>query len=85
MARGEQSTYQSESLIKLIAKNGKDMIIDPKTKENTPTTMCWPIEEHSDQLSWDSTMYSRELKDELRGQSWFNFSSTTRKLGGKLF
>ena len=56
MARGEQPLYERERLIRLIAKNGKDMIIDPTPREITSTTMCWPIEGHSDQLSWDPTM-----------------------------
>ena len=50
MGRGEQPAYQSERLIRLIAKNGKDMIIDPKPREITPTTVCWPVEGHLDKL-----------------------------------
>ena len=48
MARGEQVVYQIEMLIRFIAKNGKEMIIDPKPRENTPMTVYWPTEGHSD-------------------------------------
>ena len=46
MVMCEQPTYQTERPIRLLAKNGKDMMVDPK-----PTTVCWPIEGHSNQLS----------------------------------
>ena len=85
MVRGKQPTYQRERSIRLIAENGKDMIIDPKPREITPATMCWPIEGHLDQLSWTHRCIYGELKDVRMGQSWFKFSGTTRKLGGKLF
>ena len=29
------------------------MMIDPKSSEITMTIVCWPIEGHSDKLSWD--------------------------------
>ena len=57
MARGEQPAYQSERPIRLIAKIGKDMIIEPEPREINPTIVCWPIEEHLDQLTWNPTMY----------------------------
>ena len=57
MAICEQPAYQTERAIRLIAKNGKDMMVDPQSGEITPMTVCWPIEGHSDWLSWDPTMY----------------------------
>ena len=54
MIRDEQPTFQGERPIRLIAKHGKNMIIDPKPREITSATMCWPIEGHLDQLSWES-------------------------------
>ena len=53
----EQSTYQTERPIRLLAKNGKDMMVDPKPSEIKPTTVCWPIEGNSNKLSWDPEMY----------------------------
>ena len=50
MAMCDQPTYQTKRTIKLVAKNGKDIMIDPKASEITPTTVCWPIEGHSNQL-----------------------------------
>ena len=50
MVRDEQPAFQRERPIRLIAKNGKNMIIDPKPREITPTTVCWPIEGHLDKL-----------------------------------
>ena len=60
-------------------------MVDPKSSEITPTIVCWPIE--GIQISYHGThqCISGELKDELMVPSWFNFSSTRRKLGGKLF
>ena len=57
MVRDEQPAYQREMPIRLIAENGKDKIINPKPREITPATTCWPIEGHLDKLSWDPTMY----------------------------
>ena len=51
MIRDEQPTFQGERPIRLIAKHGKNMIIDPKPRDITPATVCWPIEGHLDQLS----------------------------------
>ena len=80
----EQPAYQTERPIRLLAKNGKDMMVDPKPSEIKPTTVCWPIEGHSNQLSWDPTCITGELKDKLVPR-WFKFSGTTRKSGGKLY
>ena len=57
MAICEQPTYQIGRPIRLIAKNGKYMMVDPKPSAITPRTVCWPIEGHSDKLSWDPSMY----------------------------
>ena len=66
MVRVEQPTFQRERPIRLIAKNGKNMIIDPKPKEITPATVCWPMERYLDQLSWAPTMLlSMGQKDKL--------------------
>ena len=78
MPRGEQPTYQSERPIRMIAKNVKDMITDPRPREITPTIVCWPMKGHSDN-SYHGTQQCiyGELNDELRGQSWFKFLGTT--------
>ena len=46
MVISEQPASQTERPIRLFAKNGKDMIVDPKPSELKPTTVCWPIEGH---------------------------------------
>ena len=57
MIRDEQPAFQGERPIRLITKHGKNMIINPKPRDITPATVCWPIEGHLDQLSWDPAMY----------------------------
>ena len=47
----EQPTYQTERPIRLLAKNGKAMIVDPEPSELKPTTVCWPTKGHSNKLS----------------------------------
>ena len=46
MAICEQPTYQTKRSIRLIAKNGKYMIVDPKPSEITLMIVGWPIEGH---------------------------------------
>ena len=50
MVMCEQLAYQTERSIRLLAKIGKDMMVYPKPSEIKPTTICWPIEGHSNQL-----------------------------------
>ena len=60
----DQPAYQTERLIRLLAKNGEDMMVDPKPSKIKPTTMCWSIEGHPNQLSWDPTVRTK-TKDRM--------------------
>ena len=40
IVRCEQLAYQTEKPIRLLAKNGKDMIVDPEPSELKPTSVC---------------------------------------------
>ena len=84
MVRGKQPTYQRERSIRLIAENGKDMIIDPKPREITPATMCWPIEGHLDQLSWNPTMYLWRTQGQTNGAKLVQIFRYNTKIGRQI-
>ena len=84
MVRDEQSAFQRERPIRLIAKNGKNMIIDPKQREITPATVCWPIEGHLDQLSWDPTMYLWRTQGQTDGAKLVQIFRYSTKIGRQI-
>ena len=81
MAICEQPTYQTERPIRLIAKNGKDMMVDPKPSEIKPMTVCWPIERHSNKLSWDPSMYFWRTQGRIDGGKMVQFFRYNTKIG----
>ena len=84
MVKCEQPAYQTEGLIRLLAKNGKDMMIDPKPSEIKPTTVCWPIEGHSNKLSWDPTMYYWITQGRIDGAKMVQIFMYNTKIGRKI-
>ena len=80
----EYPAYQTERPIRLIAKNGKDMMVDPKPSEITTTTMCWPIEGHSNKLSWDPTMYFWRTQGRTKGAKLVQIFRYNTKIGRQI-
>ena len=67
-----------------LQKNGKDMMVDPKPSEIKLTTVCWPIEGHSNQLSWDLMMYYRRTQGRIDGAKMVQFFRYKSKIGRKI-
>ena len=80
----EQPAYQTERPIRLLAKNGKAMIVDPEPSELKPTTVCWPIEGHSNQLSWDPAMYFWKTQGQSDGAKLVQFFRYNTKIGRQI-
>ena len=60
------------------------MIIDPKPREITLTVLCWPIEGHLDQLSWDPTMYFWRSQGQIDGAMLVQFFKYNMKIGRQI-
>ena len=84
MVRDEQPVFQRERPIRLIAKNGKNMIIDPKPRDITPTTVCCPIEGHLHQLSWEPTMSFWRTQGQTDGAKLVQIFRYNTKIGRQI-
>ena len=60
------------------------MIIDPKTREIALMTLCWPIEGHSNQISWDPTMYFWKTQGRIDGAKLVQFFTYNTKFGRQI-
>ena len=80
----EQPAYQTERPISLLAKNGKDMMVDPKPSEIKPTIVCWPIEGHSNKLLWDPAMYFWRTKGPSDGVKLVQIFRYNTKIGRQI-
>ena len=60
------------------------MIIDPKPREITPATVCWPIEGHLDQLSWDPARYFWRTQGKTNGEKLVQFFRYNTKIGRQI-
>ena len=60
------------------------MIVDPEPSELKPTTVCWPIEGHTNQLSWDPAMYFWKTQGPSDGAKLVQFFRYNTKIGRQI-
>ena len=63
---------------------GSSQVYDPKPREITLMIVCWPIEGHSHQLSWDPTMYFWRTQGQTDGAKLVQIFRYNTKIGRQI-